>query len=434
MKLIADYHIHSKYSRFKHGKDTIENIAKAANRKGLIQIAITDHGYKHMFRTNEINILKCQEEIDNVNKWSGTKVMLGIEADIIAEDGTLDIDEDSANFVDILIVGYHKLIKTDFAGFFGCQRKTEEAIQKATNAYINAIKRYPVSIISHLDSVLTTNLYEIGLACKEKGVLIEINNRHCKWTQDQVDQLIASGCNFIVNSDAHRKEDVGIADNAFKIIKKYNIPYDSIVNIELEENEKTEADKFVDKYMNIYGYIQQEKENKREKIFKKRSSEFSNKISDEMEEKLRQIAKENDLEYSEYKDEEEKLEEIYRNYSVFFQETEELIEQAKAYLEESKKNTIKDKNVYETKDKKTSFNLEALQDEEYSDEILDIPDDIFEKINEIPANTSEEKVDKKLKETNLKVQKPKVVKKEVKKSTPQKRKTGVLIDVDKIDS
>ena len=124
-------------------------------------------------------------------------VLQFLNGNIIAEDGTIDVDNDILSILDILIVGYHKMIKTDFAGFFGGQEKTKDAIQKCTNAYLNALEKYPITIISHLDSVLTTDLYQIGLACKEKGVMVEINNRHTNWNDDQVNDLLAADCMFL---------------------------------------------------------------------------------------------------------------------------------------------------------------------------------------------------------------------------------------------
>jgi putative hydrolase len=47
MKLRADYHIHSTYSKNRHGKSTIEEIAARAHEIGLEEIAITDHGPGH---------------------------------------------------------------------------------------------------------------------------------------------------------------------------------------------------------------------------------------------------------------------------------------------------------------------------------------------------------------------------------------------------
>ena len=203
MKLLADLHTHSKYSRFGHGKNSIEEMAIAANEIGLVEIGITDHGYKHFFRTTKNKLKEARKIINEINEWSKTKVLLGIEADIMDEDGTLDIDNETLSMLDILIVSYHRMTNTNFAGYFGGVKKTPEAKQKCTNAFINAIRKYPVTIVAHLDSILETDMYEIGKVCAERGTMVEINNRHTNWTREQMEDLVASGCMFVISSDAH---------------------------------------------------------------------------------------------------------------------------------------------------------------------------------------------------------------------------------------
>ena len=343
MKLLADLHTHSKYSRFFHGKNTIEQMAITANELGLVEIAITDHSFKHFFGTNIVKLLKAREEIDEINKWSKTKVLLGIEADILDQEGTLDIDEDVISIIDVLVIGYHRMIKTDFAGYFGSQKKDKASIAKATRAYLNAIEKYPVTIVSHLDSVLKTDLYKIGKACALKGVMVEINNRHCKWTEEQVQELIASGCMFVLSSDAHRREDIGVVGNAMKIVKKYNIPRELIANIELEEHEKTEDDLEIEQYYGIYQAKQKAKEEREARLEEIRKTEFTNDLSDEMERKLRQIAKEKGLHYEEEPDGDDLFEE-YQKFRTTFTETEELIKSAREYLNENTRNEFDTQN------------------------------------------------------------------------------------------
>lgn len=340
MKLLADLHTHSKYSRFFHGKNSIEEMAIAANELGLVEIAITDHGYKHWCRTNFFNLLKAREEIDEINKWSTTKVLLGIEADIISEDGTIDIDEDVLMLVDILIIGYHKFIKTDFVNYFGKQKKTKSAINKATNAYLNAIEKYPVTIISHLDSILKTDLYKIGKACAEKGVMIEINNRHCKWTENQVNDLIASDCMFVVSSDAHCRDDVGNVSRAFRIVKKYNIPLNSIANIQINESfDKNQDDLEIEHYYGLYKAKQQAKEERQRKLEEKKKTYFTNSLSKEMEMRLREIAKEKGLHYEETPDDDDLIDD-FNDYRQVLRETEDAIASIKERFEKDTLNKI----------------------------------------------------------------------------------------------
>lgn len=299
MKLLADLHTHSKFSRFKHGKNTIEEMALEANEIGLVEIAITDHGYAHFFRTNKQNLKQARKIIDEINTWSKTKVLLGIEADIVSENGDLDIDNETLSMLDILIVGYHKMIFTDFANFFGKTKKTEEAKRKCTAAFVNAINKYPVTIVSHLDSVLTTDLYEIGKACRERGTMVEINNRHTKWNEKQMQDLLDSGCMFVISSDAHSRNQVGKVDRAMEYITKYDIPSERIANVEFLEDEKSEEDRKYSAYRSVYEQITKQKKEKEEYIENKRRTEITGTISKEMEKALKDIAKEKGLHYEE---------------------------------------------------------------------------------------------------------------------------------------
>ena len=108
MKLLSDYHTHSKNSRFGHGKDTIEAMVYRANELGLEELAITDHGLKNFFGTNKEKLKKARVLIDDINTWSKTKILLGIEADILNTKDVIwvylplefELDDDGVRFMD----------------------------------------------------------------------------------------------------------------------------------------------------------------------------------------------------------------------------------------------------------------------------------------------------------------------------------------------
>ncbi len=386
MKLLADLHTHSKNSRFGHGKNTIEEMAIAANEIGLVEIGITDHGYSHICRTNKQKLKQARVVIDEINSWSKTKVLLGIEADIIKEDGTIDIDNETLSMLDILIVGYHRCIFTDFAGFFGNVKKTAQARKKCTNAFINAIRKYPVTIVSHLDSVLTTDLYEIGKVCKERGTMVEINNRHTKWTEKQMAELIDSGCMFVVSSDAHSRAGVGEVENAMEYIRKYNIPSERVVNIQFSEEEKSDLDREYSAYRSVYEQVAKAKRAKEEALETKLKTEITGNLSDEMENALKNIAREKGLHYEAPK--------IDRNFDEYVKDVEdddmdELIQQAEEYIRKKELESITQENE--------SVNVEDEEEEELYSFDFDHPllrdefADKFQSINSVIKQSAGEK-------------------------------------------
>ncbi len=390
MRLISDYHTHSKYSRFFHGKNKILEMAISANSMGLSEIAVTDHGFKHLFRTNKAKLKKAREEINEINSWSKTKVLLGIEADIISEDGKLDVDNETLAMLDVLVIGYHRMIKTNFAGYFGNVSKSEEARKRCTRAFVNAINSYPVTIVSHLDSVLKTDLYEIGCACRDNNVLVEINNRHTKWTKEQVDELVASGCLFVVSSDAHNRDDVGKVDNAFDIIKKYEIPTEYVVNVEFEQDEKSEEHREADYYYSIYKQKQAEKQEKIEANEYKKKTEFTESLSDEMEKALKAIAEEKGIEYKERTVEEldENPEQSDFVKSVNFVEDDGIIERAKEYI--AKLERMERESSLETVSEEVNDNpiSDVLKDFHHNQE----PSEKKEEVSDVAEEMSQEEV------------------------------------------
>jgi hypothetical protein len=128
-----------------------------------------------------------------------------------------------------------------------------------------------------------------------------------------------------------------------RIVKKYNIPKELIANIELEAHEKTEDDIEIEKYYGIYQAKQKAKEEREERLEEIRKTQFTNNLSDEMERKLRQIAKEKGLHYEEEPDGDDLFDE-YQKFRTTFTETEELIKSAREYLNENTRNEFDTQN------------------------------------------------------------------------------------------
>lgn len=233
MKILADYHTHSTFSKWYHARNTINQMAEQAKKLGLQELAITDHGPKHFIfgiRPNKID--KAINQARKASQKHGIKVYYGVEANITGQDGTIDLTDEQIAKLDILLMGYHKGTKCDFIKyFFNKNRDSAEQIEKNTQAYINAINKYNIAIVTHLNEYIKVDVSKVAKACAERGTLIEFNRKHIKFTDEQAKVLIDSGANFVISSDAHNKHKIADVGKCKDFIERNNIPLDRIINL-----------------------------------------------------------------------------------------------------------------------------------------------------------------------------------------------------------
>ncbi len=241
MILFGDYHTHTIYT---HGTGTVEDNVKVAIKRGLKQIAITEHSFSHMgygVSRGEYNLMRV--EIETLRKKYGDQIdiLCGLESNILSLDGEIDLKEDERQLVDILVVGFHKSFKCpNFKSIFdfwwpnvlGNSKKNKKQIEKNTMAYINALRRYKIDVLAHLNSNrCKVDPVAIAKVAKEVGTYIELNGKRIDFSDEEIRGMIDTGVKFIINSDAHKSNNVGRCPDGLAIVEKYNIPLKQVVNL-----------------------------------------------------------------------------------------------------------------------------------------------------------------------------------------------------------
>lgn len=248
MLLFGDYHTHTKYSRNHHGKSTIEQNVQVAVQKGLKEIGITEHGFNHIFfGVRRKNIKKMRAEIDRLQKIYPIKIYLGIEANLISSEGDIDLTPTEQSWFDYVVMGYHTMAKPksikQYFKFFRPNAKaykknkyTQQIINANTRAYILAIKKNRVNIISHLGSKMRVDPIAIAKECKKTGTIIELNARRLCFDSNQAQKMVDMGTKFILDSDAHICTNVGECNKGLNFVVKNNIPQNLVVNLDKTPN------------------------------------------------------------------------------------------------------------------------------------------------------------------------------------------------------
>lgn len=219
MKVFADYHTHTIYS---HGKGTIQENVDEAIRKGLREVAISDHGPKHVtYGVRRKDIKKMREEIDMINKETDNiHVKLGMEGNIISTDGKIDIDKEIRKDLDVVLVGYHfgampHRISDGFnihvnnvmAKYLPSVDRKARVIN--TKAVVEAVYNNQIDIITHPGAKANIDTAELAKAAAKRGTALEINSHHGHLSVEFIKVAMKEGVKFVISSDAHRPQDVG---------------------------------------------------------------------------------------------------------------------------------------------------------------------------------------------------------------------------------
>lgn len=239
----GDYHTHTPWS---HGVSTMEQNVVRAIELGLKEIAITDHGFRHRLynvpkkRWNEV----AAEHAALVQKYHDIKIYLGLETNLISPQGELDIDDHDLEYLQIIVAGYHRMVKpykfrdnfcfylpNGFGNLTGWT--TKRLINRNTTAYVKAIEKYPIDIISHPQFSMPIDVIEVAKAAAHYGTYLELNGKRIKSPDKEIlETLEKTTVNYIADSDAHSLDRVGNFSLPMSVIERAGIDLNRVANWE----------------------------------------------------------------------------------------------------------------------------------------------------------------------------------------------------------
>jgi DNA polymerase (family X) len=220
----GDLHSHTTLS---DGRNTLEQMAEAAQGRGYAYLALTDHSATHGFG-NHVTDEMLWERVEEVRAWNegkrGFRLLAGSEVNIGLE-GELDYPEDLLGQLDWVIASLH----TAFSG--------DEATM--TGRLLEAIENPLVDCIGHLTGrlLLRRDPYPVDVeavaeAAARTGTMLEINgNPNRRDLSEHHARLAAeAGAVIVLNTDAHGTETMANMAYAVATARRAWLGPDAIAN------------------------------------------------------------------------------------------------------------------------------------------------------------------------------------------------------------
>lgn len=251
MAFWGDYHTHTTYSRKGkklHAKGSVLQNAQSAAKAGLKELAVTDHGYGHVYGVVDGQAFeRLKADCEQAQKQTGVRIYYGLENNLDPRSGKksdvppfINCPNTVLDELQIIQGGYHafigtpKLISNMWFWFRNVVLKflpgRKKLIARNTAAYKRMIDEYPIDFIGHLNRGILADAVEVAKYAHERGVYIELNGRHKSLKKSEIKAMVEAGVVFICNSDAHDPQDVGKMTLGLKYMKECNIPYEQIAN------------------------------------------------------------------------------------------------------------------------------------------------------------------------------------------------------------
>ena len=195
--LQGDVHMHTVET---DGRNSIEEMAAAAQARGYKYMAITDHS-KNLAFANGLDdaraLVHIQRIRDASDRMNGIRIFAGIEVDILG-DGTLDLSDDVLSQMDVVIASVHSQFSLD--------RET------MTERLLKAIENPNTSILGHptgrqllrrdeyafdIDSILKSAArHKVAMELNAYPDRLDLSDVHLRQAREH-------GVKIVINTDSH---------------------------------------------------------------------------------------------------------------------------------------------------------------------------------------------------------------------------------------
>ncbi len=194
----GDCHCHTNAS---DGSATLDMMARTAQTAGYDYLAITDHSARLRIANglDKKRLLQQLRAIDKLNaRMKNFVILKSAEIDIL-EDGSLDIDDEVLQNLDLTVCAIHSHFHLSE------KKQTARIIRAMDNPYFN-IFAHPTCRLINRRQPIALDMNKILHAAKTRGCALEINSQPERMDIDDIYCRAAKevGVKLVISTDAHR--------------------------------------------------------------------------------------------------------------------------------------------------------------------------------------------------------------------------------------
>lgn len=220
----GDLHTHTKAT---DGKNTLEEMAEAALKRGYDYFAVTEHSKKVAMAggLNEKDLEKQIQEIDELNKKiKKLKIIKGVEVDIL-EDGSLDLPDGILRELDLVIGAIHYNMN------LSRKKQTRRILKAMENPYVN-ILAHPTGRMINKRKGYDFDMDEVMKEAADNGCFLEVNSNpdRIDLNDKYIRRAKEVGVKLAISTDAHSTNNFDYMKYGVAQARRGWMGKDSIIN------------------------------------------------------------------------------------------------------------------------------------------------------------------------------------------------------------
>ena len=220
----GDLQMHSTWS---DGKQSIEEMLEACAARGYEYFAITDHS-KALAMTGGLDGVRLRqqwEEMEEVQeRHSEIRLLRGMEVDIL-RDGSLDLEDELLDELDVVLVSVHSLLDLPSAA------QTDRILRAVRHPAVNILAHPTGRLINRRDP-MQFDVDEVRKEAATHGVIVELNAHPDRLDLKDTHLLRARelGLPIVISTDAHRVSDLDLMRYGVQQARRAWLTRDDVVN------------------------------------------------------------------------------------------------------------------------------------------------------------------------------------------------------------